>query len=64
METVQQLKQVEEQDLEDIRMKPEDIQKLKKNIKKEFPQSAFGRLKKVSGDDFKSQSKAITLEEK
>ena len=45
-------------------MKPEDIQKLKKNIKKEFPQSAFGRLKKVSADDFKSQSMTVTLKEK
>lgn len=44
---MQQLKQVEEQDLEDIRMRPEDIQKLRKNIRKEFPQSAFGKLKKV-----------------
>ncbi|XP_067947881.1 activated Cdc42 kinase-like isoform X6 [Watersipora subatra] len=48
VETVQQLKQVEEQDLEDIRMKPEDIQKLKRNMKKEFPRSAFGKLKKMS----------------
>jgi len=47
VETVQDLKQVKEQDLEDIRMKPEDIQKLRKNIKKEFPQNAFGKLKKV-----------------
>ncbi|KAF6039974.1 hypothetical protein EB796_001718 [Bugula neritina] len=46
VETVQDLKQVKEQDLEDIRMKPEDIQKLRKNIKKEFPQNAFGKLKK------------------
>lgn len=44
---MQQLRQVEESDLEDIRMKPDDISKLRKNIKKEFPQSAFGKLKKV-----------------
>lgn len=47
VETMQQLRQVEEQDLEDIRMRSDDIAKLKKNIKKEFPQSAFGKLKKV-----------------
>lgn len=47
VETVQQLKQVEDQDLEDIRMKKDDIHKLKKSLKKEFPHSAFGKLKKV-----------------
>jgi len=47
VETVHQLKEVQECDLEDIRMRREDIQKLRKNIKKEFPHSAFGKLKKV-----------------
>lgn len=47
VETMQQLRQVEESDLEDIRMRADDIAKLKKHIKKEFPQSAFGKLKKV-----------------
>lgn len=45
--TVQQLKAVEEQELEDIRMKKDDIAKLKKSLKKEFPQSTFGKLRKV-----------------
>ena len=45
---VGQLKYVEEEDLLDMGMSKPEIRRLKKFFKKECPQGAFGRIKKVS----------------
>lgn len=45
--TIHQLKYVEEDDLTDIGMTKPEMRRLKKMYKKEFPPGALGKLKKV-----------------
>lgn len=60
IEAAHELWNVHDQDLTDIRMLPADIQKLRKHLRKEYPNSALGKLKKLTSVSVKrSLSKKV-----